>query len=104
MFINDPIRMNYKMKDYEKSDKTIALGAMHILRNAERGEGGQLKRYHCIFHLYKSIRISTKSVTWGEGGGIKNCQFLRYVICEQPLTKVVEVIVLQLSFRQMAVS
>ncbi len=25
MFINDPIRMNYKTKDYEKSDKTIAL-------------------------------------------------------------------------------
>ena len=27
------------------------------------GGGGQLKRYQCVFHLYKSIRILTESVT-----------------------------------------
>ncbi len=46
-----------------KNNDILKLGAVHILRNAERGEGGQLKRYQCVFHLYKSIRISTKSVT-----------------------------------------
>ncbi len=50
--------------------KIVVFGAVHILRNAERGRGGQLKRYQCIFRLYKSIRILTKSVTLGEG--VKN--------------------------------
>ena len=30
-------------------------GAVHILRNAKRGEVGQLERYQCVFHLYKLI-------------------------------------------------
>ena len=38
----------------------FAFGAVHILRNAKRGRGGQLKRYQCVFHTYKSIRILTK--------------------------------------------
>ncbi len=32
------------------------------------GRGGLTKRYHWIFLLFKSIRILTESVTWGEGG------------------------------------
>ena len=41
----------------------VEYGAVHILRNTERGRGGQLKRYQCVFYLYKSMRIFTKSVT-----------------------------------------
>ncbi len=38
-------------------------------------EGGQTKRYHCVFLLLKSITILTKSVTSGKGGGSKKTHF-----------------------------
>ena len=58
-------------------------GAVHKLCNAEGGRGGLAKRYYCIFLLFKSIRILTESVTWGEG--VKNCTFWRYIIYGWPL-------------------
>ena len=38
-------------------------GIIHILCNVEGWEGGLTKRYHCVFLLFKSIKILTESVT-----------------------------------------
>ncbi len=65
---------NHEYKNCCTDSKTLhdtIYAAVHKLCYGEGRRGGLAKRYYWVFLLCKSIRIFTKSVKWGVGGGQK---------------------------------
>ena len=61
----------------------IYQGAIHILRNADRGEGGSAQVLSMRFSLIY-VNQNFDQIRYMGGGGVKKCQFCCYVISVQP--------------------
>ncbi len=54
---------------------TLLLVCVYVM---SEGEGNQVKHYHHVFPLLKSIKILTEPVKWGGGGRAKIADYIIY--------------------------